>query len=340
MADITTIAQFKTAFESNDYDSSGVMDIDLQNDLDFNNENYYYKNGIFFEYTEDSGSDKLAITKNINFNNHAMANIFLKKDSALFVAKVAQASGLSARTFNLNFYDGTFEVVSDFGVIMSCLYRDDNTDKSSLTQNIKFQNCIFNVKTMGQCAGVNNSNQYALFGTHKNGTSQQSKANVYFINCVFNIELTPACVDFNCILSALSSISMNIESCEFRIKDKASSVTNHSENALICYAYSSIPFHFNNNIIFWDCYNTDRGTVIKLLNRTSTAKNNFLGSLKEYQQGDTKTSMNFSGMQSIFYDSDKFTVNTGGTTVVGLTTAQCKDRDSLENAGYIFANEA
>jgi hypothetical protein len=346
MSNITTIAELKEAWEyvppKDTTDAIVTNNYTLMNDLDFNNEHYWYKEENFFYCNHISIFEDTPIkTENKNFylNDKTLSNIYLYDSIKAFVLD-SYDKGTNT-TYNINFYDGTFEVVSNFGTLFE--YGESTLpsgagNNNNLTTILQFNNCIFNVKSLGADGHVNLQPR-TLFQN-----SKACKIKLKFINCVFNIEYTPKCVNTSgIIVSRSSSDETRIESCEFRIRDRSTSrYTASNGNAVIAYAYSQ-KLTANNNVIFYDATASLLSTYTVRLwyNSSSSAascSNNFLAAFDNYS-----TPINFDSTHnnSIFYDNEKFTNTTGsGTVVVGLSTANCKDEQALEAAGYVFANES
>ena len=345
MTNITTIAGLKEAWEyvppSDTTDAIVTNDYTLMNDLDFNNEHYWYKEENFFYCNHISVFENTPIkTENKNFylNNKTLSNIYLYDGIKAFVLDSYDRG--TNTTYTINFYDGTFEVVSNFGTLFE--YGESTLPSGSGNNNklitvLQFNNCIFNVKSLG-ADGHLNKQPRTLFQN-----SKQCSIKLKFINCVFNIEYTPKCVDTSgIIISRSSSDEIRIESCEFRIRDRSYSRYGSSVNGVIAYAYSQ-KLIANNNVIFYDVSASLLSSYTLSLwyctsSSNASCSNNFLAAFDNYS-----TPINFNSIHnsSIFYDNEKFTDTTGsGTVVVGLSTADCKNEQALEAAGYVFAYES
>lgn len=344
MSNITTIAELKEAWEyvppKDTTDAIVTNNYTLMNDLDFNNEHYWYKEENFFYCNHISTFEDTPIkTENKNFylNNKTLSNIYLYDSIKAFVLDSYDRG--TNTTYTINFYDGTFEVVSNFGTLFE--YGQSQLPSGAgnnnyLTTTLQFNNCIFNVKSLGADGDINNVPR-TLFQNTK-----QCKIKLKFINCVFNIEYTPKCVNTSGIIIAKTiSDEIRIESCEFRIRDRSYSRMTNTNNAVIAYAYSQ-SLIANNNVIFYDIPTALSTTyTVRLWYATASnasCSNNFLAAFDNYS-----TPINFNSIQnnSIFYDNEKFTDTTGsGTVAVGLSTADCKNEQALEAAGYIFAHES
>lgn len=343
-SNITTIASLKDAFEhvptQEEAGTDSVVNYEytLQNDLDFNNEYYWFKESDFF-YCNHTNifADTTILTENKTFylNNKVLSNIYLTKGIRLFALTPYDTTENSSHT--ITFYDGTFEVISNDGTIFDvCATTLTNPGSNKLTSNIIFKNCVFNVKLLHNVADSNNSTApKTLFQSSKSVTQNTGNINTQFVNCVFNIEYTPACTDSGSMMWIYYA-NASIQSCEFRIKDRSTSRSSYSA-PLCCHSNKKVTF--NNNIIFYDTDTVWQNSIKLLYTGTNVdTSNNFLGSFYTY---NTPVTINFTDMQSIFYDSDKFSrESSSGTVVVGLSTTDCKSAAALEAAGYVFANES
>lgn len=344
-SDITTIASLKDAFEhvptQEEAGTDNVVNYEytLQNDLDFNNENYWFKESDFF-YCNHTNIfvDTTILTENKTFylNNKVLSNIYLTKGVRLFALTPYDTTENSSHT--ITFYDGTFEVISNDGTIFdACVTTLTNPGNNHLTSNIIFKNCVFNVKLLHNVADSDNSSSpKTVFQSSKSVSQNTGKINMQFVNCVFNIEYTTACTNRGGIMWIYYA-NANIQSCEFRIKDRSASLPSYT-TALCC--YSNLKVTFNNNVIFYDSDTVWSSAYLYLIYTGTNVdtSNNFLGSFYTY---DTPIAINFTDIQSIFYDSDKFSrESSSGTVVVGLPTADCKNATALEAAGYVFAHES
>ena len=344
-SNITTIASLKDAFEhvptQEEAGTDSVVNYEytLQNDLDFNNEHYWFKESDFFYCNHISiFEDTTIFTENKTFylNNKTISNIYLYEGIRLFTLDPYDKT--VDTTYNLTFYDGTFEVISNNGTIFDlCVSQlpSGAGSNNKLITNVMFKNCVFNVKVLHNKADSNITVPYTLFQNSKSANTGDIR--LQFVNCVFNIEFTPACTISGSIIWTRSIYSVSFQSCEFRIKDRSTSRSNYN-NPIIAFG-GSTKVIASNNIIFYDT-DTEWSSNISIFyaGSTATTTNNFLASFYTYTN---PIAVDFSYNNSIFYDSDKFSrYNTTGTVVVGLPTADCKSVAALEAAGYVFANES
>lgn len=344
-SNITTIASLKDAFEhvptQEEAGTDSVVNYGytLQNDLDFNNEHYWFKESDFFYCNHISTfEDTTIFTENKTFqlNNKTISNIYLYEGIRLFTLDPYDRTVGS--TYNLTFYDGTFEVISNNGTIFDLCVSSlpsGSGNANKLTTNVMFKNCVFNVKVLHNAADSNTSTPHTLFQNSKNTSTGDIR--LQFVNCVFNIEFTPACTSTGSIVWTKTIYSASFQSCEFRIKDRSTSRASYN-NPIIVYGGISRVIA-SNNIIFYDT-DTEWSSTITIFyaGNTATTTNNFLASFYTYTNPIV---VDFTYNNSIFYDSDKFSrYNTTGTVVTGLPTTDCKNVAALEAAGYVFANES
>lgn len=319
-----------------------VINVEPDNDdklLDFNNEDFYYRNDSFLKFQNYAANNNAFLT--IDFKGSTLTNIYVYPGKAFFYMN---DDGITAgRTYI--FKNGTFEMV------LNKAYAIYNYHANSNYSNINygyttFKNCVFNLK-------VNGSNP-------KNSIFFLPSRKVEFINCVFNIDIV------NCSGDSLigvyggqgsgdntSDANVYIYSCEFRYRlgDKTSLNTylvNFNKRSPTLY-------NINDNIVFFDYYfpfeSGDAKATIKHiysnygwnLNANSSYSNNFFASLDtgkeiaiKLNQGDGK----LVNGTTFFCDGEKIEgAAFPGTTCVSLSTAQCKDAAALAAAGYVCAIE-
>lgn len=334
---VTTITELVNKV-ANLQNSEYTVNINVEPDnddklLDFNNEDFYYRNDSFLKFHNYAGNNNAFLT--IDFKGSTLTNIYVYPGKAFFY--MYDYNITEGRTYI--FKNGTFEMVLNKAYAIYNYY--EKTNKGYTT----FKNCVFNLK-------VNGSNP-------KNSIFFLPSRKVEFINCVFNIDIV------NCSGDSLigiygragdvdSSIDANvyIYSCEFRYRlgDKTSlkSLVNFNK----C---SPVLYNINDNIVFFDYYfpfeSGDAKATIKHinsnygwnLNADSSYSNNFFASLDtgkeiaiKLNQGDAK----LVNGTIFFCDSEKIEGTAfPGTTCVSLSTAQCKDAAALAAAGYVCAIE-
>lgn len=162
---VTTVAELKTAFDAYISQPEPVI-VEIDNDLDFNDSNYYRYDGDFFFL----GENNQPFT--INGNGHTLANIYLFPNRALiryFAYTVVQP------TIN----DLKFEVVSNNASIV----RHQNWigyGGDRCAQWI-FNRCTFNTKIYSA------TNPLFVFYTPVSGGSS---AIMGFVNCIFNLYIS------------------------------------------------------------------------------------------------------------------------------------------------------
>jgi len=365
---ISTITDMKNLFENTENGQSYTAT--LLNDLDFNNEDFYYKLEDFFTY--NYGESGVITPREVvyDFNGKTLSNIYLNPGISLF--KIKQPSTYTALSVNFTFKNGTFEIVSNSGRFISV-----NDSNMKMIYKLSFKNCIFNVKLVS----YDRSFFYIFMNCLKNGVATDGRLS--FINCVFNIEVSGQVnqtsianfIDFGSLTGSSYHANFNLESCEFRIKDKSVSFAGsangtYSQGSCANYSIiniktqSNFTIQMNNNLFFLTNYTSNPSTDYTINSQTYTdkiykllyiygdkvkANNNFFATLGTNSRPFNIVFYNYmsssSSSFSLFYDKDKlgelgvYHYNSSNV-LVPLTTQQCKDPDALEAAGYIFAHES
>jgi len=328
--------------------SNGNYNVFIDNDIDFNNDGYYYHTTDFItnELTTNTQSyfDGIAsyhIT--LDGQNHSLTNIYLSEDNSLFNFNNS-GSSYNYRAY-VTIQNTTFEIVM---TNLANILHVNSTDYKNIG-DVVFKNCIFNIKAID----ITRLFEY------------RNIKNFRFISCVFNIELMNPknkCVIFDSV-SEFNVHNLYIESCEFRfsfydITDSSSKIITIANNV----ASSAIDYtlKINNSLFFLNNYSST--TDIEFLiyyptkngsdagsNTKRLLTNLFVGSFDEAPNpknvsfgiiiNNTVTPSHTYG--SIFYDADKLDLvqdSSTAFTYTGLTTIQCKDAQSLIDAGYMFAS--
>ena len=304
---------------------------ETDNVLDFNNEDFYYfNNHIFTPASNIDAGNRYGYTMNIDLCGATLSNIYLYKDKALFNSPVGLESS-SSRSIDSNSYlnvkNATFEIVSNGGYISSIYeYRNGNGAR------VTFKNCVFNIR----------ASDMSSHGLFKFGGIRHQ-----FINCVFNIMVSGAMYsvfDADPSLSGNYDIDFAMYSCEIRLL-MVDAIPSNGIFRIQGSAYTSIDI--SDNIFFLDAlWDTAKEmNVIKTTNSISAStkkfSNNFIAALREYESIRIKYYHNSAIEQGnyTFIDGGKIGLAYNSSHNKFLTTAQCKDRDALIAAGYIFAAE-
>lgn len=361
MADTTTHVSTPTELcESADFaigfedEASGTHTIILDNDIDFNDEDYYYhKDNFMFFKTDTGGRQK---TKIINMNNKTISNVFVYGGFSFIYSDMTYANQPNAKDSyrNVTFKDGTFEVVLNGGSFLNMLEISGGYREAKATE-YTFKNCTFNIKT------ISFETMFYISGIIRYCN---------FINCTFNLDLiggqnTSKIISMPCP-SAGSSIFqlLSIESCQFKIRIHNSNIFSKKSSS----PYGAIVFlnnntnnaypiniSFNNNIVFIDNLTDSTMEILLIMmsqfpassshQNVSTLNNNFIAGLFSDNsitiQGIFVSSNNPLQTGSFFYDSEKVTLSSSSYyTKHALTTAECKDAAALAAAGYSLANDA
>lgn len=349
-------ASFDVGFEGED---NGTHTIVLDNDIDFNNEDYYYHKDNFMDF--EIGSSYAAKTKIIEMNNKTISNLFIYTGYSFIYYRLDSSHQPNDWTNyeNIEFKNGTFEVVLNGGSFID--YPSANTGytgTASTTTRLEFRNCTFNIK--------------AISFTHMFNIPPMFRY-VNFINCTFNIDAYNGATNYHSIINNSFATSLSgtinrilaIESCQFKIKLNNVLFTkgniSGSKSAIIIDSIISNR-NYNksiNNCIFFISYNpnivesmTNQCVWIISTQSIGTSTTSSIGSLNnnfisvlDSQNYVVKvdsfiSSANMPVKGSFFYNSDRITLDSSTAyNKYGLTTAQCKSPTDLANAGYVIAND-
>ena len=363
MADTTTHVSTPTELcESADFaigfedEATGTHTIILDNDIDFNDEDYYYhKDNFMFFKTDVYGTKK---TKIINMNNKTISNVFVYGGFSFIYSDMTYANQSNTKDSyrNVTFKDGTFEVVLNGGSFLNMLEISGGYREAKYTE-YTFKNCTFNIKT------ISFETMFYISGIIRYCN---------FINCTFNLDLINGQVSSKIInipapSAGLPSIFqlLSIESCQFKIRIHNSNIFSKKSSspyaAIICLYNNTnnnypINISFNNNIVFIDNLTDSTNMEILLImtsqfpassthQNVSTLNNNFIAGLFSGNPITIQGLWVLSGFPlttgSFFYDSEKVTISSSSSyTKYALTTAECKDAAALAAAGYSLANDA
>lgn len=353
-------ASFDDGFEGED---NGTHTIVLDNDIDFNDEDYYYHKDNFMDF--EIGSSHTAKTKIIEMNNKTISNLFIYTGYSFIYYRLGPTYQPNdwSNYENIEFKNGTFEVVLNGGSFID--YPSANTNyngTASTTTRLEFRNCTFNIKAISFKFMFNIPPMFRY---------------VNFINCTFNIDAYNGATNHSIINNSFntslgSGVTINrilaIESCQFKIKLNTTTLFNSNSNN----NYRNIITDRNlalrlqdksiNNCIFFISYNPiiadsmSNSTIYIITTQSASCSsssgtpssaslnNNFLSvldSLNYIVKLDIWCSSNYIPVAgSFFYNSDRMTLESHGIyNKHGLTTTQCKSPTDLANAGYIIAND-
>lgn len=339
----------------------------IDNDIDFNNTDYWNKDANFCTIPYTDYSTLYTIT--INGQNHSLTNIYLYPGRSFIAINAPTGSSSSAKVglVKLNLKNIKFEVMSNSSYFIRYIPRLD------------FDNCQFNMKlygivgnTMFYCNGANIS------------------ASVVATNTLFNIYINSTGAGFSYDGNTNYGQVMIIDttgdgSSSLRIESSVIKIQNRTPYALgcygrygifYCYGYYSQNTIINNSAIFYnDVGNTkpDYSTEMSIYKYicitnqgyTSGSSNRCLTkTINSYfasfgtPSNKPKIVVSFcnysatprTATSSCFFDNDKLDCYYFSTSYymsiidksygcASLTTAQCKDPDALSEAGYIFAEE-
>lgn len=327
MAIIYSISTISDLYDNFSKTTSGAKDFNINADLDFNNEDYYYIDREYFFRTYLDGNC------NINGNNHIFSNIYSLNNIVFKILK----SGLSTANCCLTIKDLTIEAI---------LNGNGNLfDISGSNSGIYFKNCIFNIKS------INNVNIFKFANNCK------------FIACVFNIEVYNSAKNIEIIYDSSDddSSSMNVknaalfESCEFKIRNRSTrdcGIYRSSGDTNGGLPYKKVIY--DNSAIFYEVYNNNRWNSLLYLSRTvsnviitnsciASFSTKFIGTLT-YFSVICNEYINNSSVQcsASFYDNDRIRIQRDSITgyshtgLVGLSTQECKNKEKLDEIGFII----
>jgi len=347
--------------------------IELEADLDLNySADWYYRMTDIFNVnsiitTSDTADRKVVI----NGKNHAISNIYVYPNCAVF----GTISGMSTHSSSivscmLEINDVVFEAILQKGAgFFSGSTRQawPGQEYYRLLMVPRTNGCIFNVKM--NIANVS----LPAFDYSVNMNRKYPRA----VNCIFNLYVSDATDDWLPMFYADSYSSSDysymtiFESCEFRIRN------NTDKKMCIFTLRTNSNFLIDNCAIFF----ADIKQYDNPQNRTTSydqgwalsrhvlgkydSGSSYLGYLKalfynsfvaafgdDFNSGSNDpiwfwmdlTETNMVTPATSFYDSSKLVISMDSNpqTASGftaLTTAQCKDKTSLSNIGYLFAEE-
>lgn len=311
----------------------------IDNDLDFNNEDFYYYNDHFFKIYLPQKSK----TNSVIFDgqNHTLTNIYVLSNKSFFYATSANG----ATTFIIR--NTTFEVVlNSFSRMVSDVTGDSH--------NVIFKNCIFNIKSISNLDYI--FYKYYIINTEKH----------VFINCIFNIECN-VLSNFNICYcgSDYSNSGAEVESCEFRIK-----IISANPNCTITLLYNTVRArsnndNFNNSLVFVNNYSNEL-VKIKLFHNTTyndggsvkSFINNFISAFDGVTADVNKVDLDIDLSKdsstrlsaSFFIDTDCVSISShlqeladttypGLINLIPLTTTESKSPTEMAAKGYVFASE-
>ena len=375
---VSTIAELATAFNTSASAAWGRT-IYIDNDLDFNNEGYYYHTNNFFFASWNSNSFENGSNRTIDGGiydenqilqgNRKLTNIYMYPNSSLFQITYSVSNADATNSITIKNID--FEMILNQSSLLYVIYSPSSYKNGSTV--ITFENCNFNMKI------ARSSNRAPFCDCDiSNGYAMNFRSQVKFINCTANIEfcnkyvetqnlfgvLTHLTGNSNYSYSGYSNVPLVFESCEFRIRTNASNQTIN-----LAYVpsggsgyYDSEAIVYVNNCAFFlnSDYNVNGSTGLYMTGSTSGRCyifNSFFAAFAATPDGtieaDHKVKICFSVsstykclIQYSFYDKERVTKydpnNYGlvsGSSLYDLTTAECKSESKLKQIGFLFATE-
>lgn len=316
----------------------------IDNDLDFNDEGFYYHNDNFLGIT----LPEISVTNSVIFDgqNHTLTNIYLLSQKSFFYIVTSNSNYSS-----LIIQNATFEIVLNSFSRMITI-----TSNAGGAYHSIFKNCIFNIKSIADLD--------CIFYRKYNSSS-----NISFINCIFNIECNLISNFKICLADATGNGIIDIESCEFRLK-----ILHANPNCTITLVYnnasgnSSKNTNFNNSLVFVNNYSNELVTI-KLVHDTNTYSwgsdtykksftNNFISAFDGVSAEENKVSLDIDVAKnstttlssSFFIDTDCVSISShlqeladttypGMINLIPLTTAESKSPTEMAAKGYVFAQE-
>ena len=313
----------------------------IDNDLDFNDEDFYYHNDNFLNIALPNGK-----AKSVTFDgqNHTLTNMYMLPQKSFFYVTDGYDSGY----IDFVIKNTTFEIVlNSFAKMMTLL---------SHRSNLTFRNCIFNIKSISSLNSIfyKNKDRNSDWGTNS------------FVNCIFNIECN--CLsNFNVLYAGTDrGVIGNIESCEFRIK-----IIHATPNHTITLVYNTITDifkndNFSNSLVFVNNYSNELVTIKLVYDNNTNASssyiksftNNFISAFDGVSADANKVSLDIEVAKgslttlssSFFIDTDCVSISShlqeladttypGMINLIPLTTAESKSPTEMAAKGYVFAQE-
>ena len=299
---ISTINELMTSLTKTGNNKSIVID----NDLDFNNEDYYYHPNTFIN------TDSNPFT--LYGQNNSFTNIYCINNCFMNIVATSNSQGYT-------FQDLTFEaVLNNTNFIITSSFS------TYTLGDITFKNCIFNIKTL-------NSLEYIF------NFSKTYSRNINFISCVFNVEIyttTQHTYLFGTNFSD-NNYKIMIESCEFKIKNKSGKNVTILKNTK-SYTYQCV--HIDNSAFFLQGDNptTSLAETNFISGISSILTNSFFASFGE-RTNTFPISFSDATISCCFYDRDKIRLISDVTGLTGLTTEECKSKEKLDEIGFSYAGD-
>ena len=367
---VTTIPQLASAFNGTITVDDDYV-INILNDLDFNNDGYYYHESNFFSRKISSSNCSLTVDggqyetdpstgQTVLVKNSVLSNIYMYPRTAFFYINTDKGGSWS---FEANFKNIDFEVVVNQSSIFGIKEYATLSGYGSQVY-MTFENCNFNIK-------VANNASYVLFdGTNFEARGEKSLTRWKFINCTFNIEYCNSNTDIAVLTSThrtayinpptyngYSDICSIFESCEFRIKSNVSGLkirlcADNNVNKTCATYINNCAFFLNSY------YNVSNHSMLQFTYTTNTLSyiyNSFFAAFADTPDGtidpDYQFELHFSFNNSwqarafcCFYDKQRLKLANdvslySGSSLYDLTTAECKSEAKLKEIGFLFATE-
>jgi hypothetical protein len=340
--DVTTPNEFMAALEraQNNYENSPIT-INILNDLDFNDSNYYERDADFFITGYSSNSHSIDLT--IEGNGHTISNIYLYPGRRLLLKRygVLTISNLTFEVISNNstiFYSGSSYDTANFinvvfNVKLYSFYTNNLFDFDGSGGTSRFERCVFNL-------------YFNHFSTSYSSTTPTiSQSNIFYL--YRNNNYSKSCTFQACIIRIRNRTSTKLK----KIFGVDSSGTNLKlDNCAIFYndvgpVKPSYDDSVNNIVLFASNSSQDQNT--KFYNSYIAAFGTVASVDKPHIVYMTNCSQSniIATMLTSFYDTSKIKIDSyySGSAfdipATGLTTAQCKDGDTLSAIGYIFCEE-
>ena len=381
--EVRTCAELKYELEDHSSDSptfNSRMTCRIMNDLDFNEEGFWYHpDSIFLDmalnrnYMGNAGSQRNYIIDGGRYEedpvthaqvlvgNNALTNIYTYPNSV-----VLRPTGMSNNYCNgITIKNLDFEAVLNQSVLFN---------GSSGWGPVIFENCNFNLKIVGYPKlAINGQQNAAIFYYSCAGSSGSvNSGHLRFVNCTFNIEIVGSperkfmglMTGSGNLAYAGISASVVVDACEFRIKN----MTNdcgfciYGNTATFAPAsgsgdptsvYINNCAHFLNNYLYEvnanNCFYLECNKPST--NRT-TIMNSFVAAFADTADGTidpayrSKLICKSDFATGFFYDSDRIVHEFAsgnsemGNPHIALTTAECKSESKLREIGFLFATES
>lgn len=381
--EVRTCAELKYELENHSVDDTTFnsrMTCRIMNDLDFNEEGFWYHpDSIFLDmalnrnYMGQQGAQRTYIIDGGRYEedpvthaqvlvgNNALTNIYTYPNSVFMRPSLMGNNyciGLTIKNLD-------FEAVMNQSVLFN---------GTSGWGPVIFENCNFNLKIVGYPkSSINGQMNAAMFYYSCSGSQTSANSgHLRFVNCTFNVEIVSSPErKFMGLMTGQGSLSyagisaaVVVDACEFRIKNMTNDCGfciygNGSSFSPAPASGDSINIYINNCAHFLNnyLYEVNANNYFYLENNNvssykTTIMNSFVAAFADTADGTidaayrSKLICKSDYATAFFYDSDRivheFSGNNSekGNPHIALTTAECKSENKLREIGFLFATES